>query len=155
MVFVRRVACPVRICVVRRHKSDLAARFCYAVKLCDKTHYVRHVLDDVKRDDLVKFIIGKRIRKLAEVVYDVGPGLRIVVKADSAGKFVSAAAYIEDLHVQKRFRLNVLYQCTSVPAIFCEPACTRVELISRKDHFIVANIRFTARCTSVPVYQRI
>ena len=72
MVSVRRVSRPVGVGIVRRDNLDDPAGFCYAVKLAHEGHHIRHVLDNVAANDLVKFIVGERIRKYAEIVDDVG-----------------------------------------------------------------------------------
>jgi hypothetical protein len=43
----------------------------------DKGHYVRHVLSDVTADYFVELIIGKWIRKDAEIVDYIGVGARV------------------------------------------------------------------------------
>ena len=84
MIAVRRVGRPVRVRIMRRDESDAPAVFRNAVKLGDESHYVRHVFDDVARDDQIEFVVGKRVGNFAEVVNHVGGRARIVVEPDRA-----------------------------------------------------------------------
>ena len=60
MITVRRIRRPVGIGVVRRDDRETRAGFCDAMQFRDERHHVRHMLDDVIRDDQVKFVICSR-----------------------------------------------------------------------------------------------
>ena len=98
MVPVRWVVSPVGVGVMRRQQPDPAAGSGDAVKLADKRDHIRHMLDDVIRDNQLKLIIRKRIRQFPEIVNDVGTGPWIVVQPHSTLRFIYSTSDIEDLH---------------------------------------------------------
>ncbi len=98
MIAVRRVGCPIGVSVVRCKEFYAPAVFRDAVEFGNKSHHVGNVFGNVIRDDLVKLVVGKRIRNIAKVVNHVSRRARIVVYADGARMFVVAAADIEDFH---------------------------------------------------------
>lgn len=71
MISVRRVSGPVGVGIVRRNDPDNPTGLRYPMKLADEGHNVRHVLDHVTANDLIKLIVGERIRQLPEIVNDV------------------------------------------------------------------------------------
>ena len=98
MIAVRWIVRPVGVCVMRRDQPDSAAGFRNTVKLADEGHHVRNMLDDVAGDDQIEFVVGKGIRKVAEVVDHIGGRFRVIIEPDSAFEFVRTAADIKDLH---------------------------------------------------------
>src|SRR5690606_9658212 len=82
VVAVRGVVGPVGVGVVRGGDADAAAGLCYAVKFGDERHNVGDVFDDVAGDYEVEFVIGERVRDVAEVVDDIGGGAGVIVEAD-------------------------------------------------------------------------
>jgi hypothetical protein len=54
------------------------------------------MLDHMTTNDFFEFVIRERVRKDAEIVNDVGMTARICIDADSAGKLILAAAYVQN-----------------------------------------------------------
>src|ERR1044072_2536850 len=96
MVAMRRVCWPVGIRVVWGENLQLAAGFRDAMKFSDEPDHVRHTLDHMAANNLFKLVVAERIRKDAEIVNDVGVTARVRVDADRAGKFILAAAYVQN-----------------------------------------------------------
>ena len=65
MIAMRRVGRPIGIRVMRRDELNFSAVSRDAVKLGDESHHVRHVFDDVTRNDQIEFVIRKRVRNFA------------------------------------------------------------------------------------------
>lgn len=97
MVAMRRVIGPIGICVVRRQQLYSAAISCNAIEFGDERHHVRYVFDDVIGHDEVKFVVRKRVRKIAEIMDDIGVRARIIVQADSPFGLIGPAADIQDI----------------------------------------------------------
>lgn len=83
---------------MRREQLYPPARFCNSVKLADKSHHIRHVLDDVAGDDEIEFVISKRIWKFTEIVNYISRRVRIIIETDRTFGFIRSAPDIEDLH---------------------------------------------------------
>jgi hypothetical protein len=96
MISMGRVGRPIGICVVRRNDFYQTRRFSYAMKLANKRHDVRNVLNDVTANDFIKFVVGKRVRDRAQVVKDIGVGPRIRIYSNCARIFVLATSYVEN-----------------------------------------------------------
>ncbi len=93
-----RIGCPIGICVMRRDEFDRSAVFCYSVKFGDKRHHVRHVFDNVTRNDQIKFVIGKWIWHASKIVDHISRRARIVVQPDRTFIFICTATDIENFH---------------------------------------------------------
>jgi len=63
----------------------------------DETKHVGHVLDHVTTNNLFEFVVGKRIRKRAEIVDHISVTQTIRIDADRAGKFILTTTDIENL----------------------------------------------------------
>lgn len=74
MILMSRICGPIRIRIVGRDDFYQTRRLGYAMKLANKGHYVRHVFNNVTTDDLVKFVIRKRIGNRSEVVDNIRVG---------------------------------------------------------------------------------
>ena len=61
-----------------------------------ETEHVRHVLDYVSTNDLFKFIVAERIRKVSEVVNHISVTQTIRVDTDRAGILVLTTADIKN-----------------------------------------------------------
>ena len=72
MVSVRRIGGPIGIRIVWRDNFYQTRRLGYAMQFADKRHYVRYVLNNVAANNLIKFIVGERIRYVAQIVDDIG-----------------------------------------------------------------------------------
>ena len=77
MILMSGICGPVGIRVMGRDYLYQTRRLSYAMKFADERHHVRHVFNNVATDDLVKFVIRKRIRNGPQVVNNirVGPGV--------------------------------------------------------------------------------
>ena len=62
VVAVRRIGGPIRVRIVRRDDQNSAAGPGDAVKLGNERHHIRNMLGDMTANDLVKFVVRKRIR---------------------------------------------------------------------------------------------
>ncbi len=98
VIAMRRVGRPVGVGVMRRDEADRPAMSGDPIKLADKRHNIRNMLDHVTRYDQVKLVVRERVGNDAEVVDNVRGGSRIVVQADRTFKFIGPAADVEDLH---------------------------------------------------------
>src|SRR5690349_11187671 len=92
----RRVSCPVRICVMRRHDADMRPGLGDAIQLSDERHDVGHMLEDVTANYPVEFIVREWIRQGAEVVNNIGVCFGICIETDRARGFVPAAAHVKN-----------------------------------------------------------
>src|SRR5688572_27040614 len=97
MVTVCRVVSPVRISVMGRQQTYATAVSGDAMKFSDERHNIRNVLHDMIGNDKVEFTVRKRVWNVTQVMDDVGPCPRIVIESKCPRRFISAAAYIEDL----------------------------------------------------------
>jgi len=77
---------------MRRKQPNSPAGFCYPMQFGDERHHVRHMLNDVIRDDKVEFIVGERIWNFAKIVNNVGMRARTYVKPDRTLNLVYTAA---------------------------------------------------------------
>ena len=68
-----------------------------SMQLIDEAQHVGHMFDNVATDDLIEFVVAKRIRKESEIVNQVGLRPWVRVDADCAGKFILATAYVQNL----------------------------------------------------------
>src|ERR1041384_1620998 len=82
---------------MRSDYVDATARFGNAIQLSDKGHDVRHMFRDVTADDLIKFVIRKRVRNDAEIMNHVSMAFGVRVDPDRSGRFVPAATNVENL----------------------------------------------------------
>ncbi len=57
---------------------------------------VGDVFDDVDGADFAECIVAQGVREMIEIGDDVGAGVDAAIKADGAGKFIDAAANIEN-----------------------------------------------------------
>ena len=73
---------------MRRDQFDAAPGFCNTVKLADKRHHVRDVLDYVAADDFIEFVVRKWIRNGPQVMNDISLSSGIGIDANCAGKLV-------------------------------------------------------------------
>lgn len=74
MISMRRISGPVGIGVVRSDDLEPAAWLGNAVKLGNKSHYVRDVLNHMAADYLVEFVVSKRIRHYSQIVDHIRMG---------------------------------------------------------------------------------
>jgi len=95
VVAVRRIGGPIGVRIVRGDDQNSAAGPGDAVQLGNKCHHIRNMFGDVTTDDVVEFVIRKRIWNRSKIVNDVCVGLRICVDADRAGGLVPATTYVE------------------------------------------------------------
>jgi len=98
LISMRRVGCPIRICVMRRDQFYPSAVFRDPIELADERHDIRNMLDGMVRDDEIEFVIGKRIGKCAEIMDHIGAGFRIVVQTDRTFVLICSAADVENFH---------------------------------------------------------
>src|SRR5206468_7798260 len=100
MIAVCWIAGPIRICVVRGYDRNGTAWLGNSIEFRDEGHNIRHMLDYVPTDDLVEFIIGKRIRNIAEIMNYICVCLWIRIYADRAWRFVPATTDIKDFFLR-------------------------------------------------------
>ena len=96
MISMSGISRPVRVGVVWRNDLQFAARLCYAVQLSNETKHIRHVLNNVTTDNLFKFIVVERIRKVSQIVNYICMTQAIRIDADRAGKLVLTTADVEN-----------------------------------------------------------
>jgi hypothetical protein len=80
---------------VWRYDLDEATWFGNAMQFRDEAHHIGNVFDHMPTNDLVKFVVRKRIRNGAQIVNYIRLSPRIRVNTDSPGIFVLAAANVE------------------------------------------------------------
>jgi hypothetical protein len=80
---------------MRRYDLQPSAWFRNAMQLSNKSHYVRHVFNNMTANDFVELICFERVRKRAEIMYDVGVTTWIRVETYRAFKLVLTAADIK------------------------------------------------------------
>ena len=72
-------------------------RFGYAMKFADEGHYVGNVLNHVAANNLIEFIVGKRIRDYAKIVDDVGVATMIRIYSYGTGLLVLTTSDVKYL----------------------------------------------------------
>ena len=102
MIAVRRIGGPIGVRIVRGDDQNSAAGPGDTVQLGNKRHHIRNMFGDMTTNDVVKFVIRKRIRNRSKIVNDVCVGLRICVDADRAGGLVPATTYVQNLRCGQR-----------------------------------------------------
>ena len=87
-----------------------------SMQLIDEAQYVGHMFDNVATYYLIEFVVPKRIRKESKIVNDVGLSPRVRVDADRAGKFILAAADVQNLSRDfggGRMAIDRAHECVS------------------------------------------
>jgi hypothetical protein len=74
MIFMSWVGGPVGIRIMRSDDFYQTPWSSYAMKFANERHHVRHVLNNVTTNDLVKFVVGKRIWNRSQIVNDIRVG---------------------------------------------------------------------------------
>jgi len=83
---------------VRRVEADERTRLPDAVQLGDDGQHIIDVLDHLIADEQIKLVVGEWVWHVVQVVDDIGPGARVIVEADAAGRLMLAAADVENFH---------------------------------------------------------
>ena len=80
-----------------RDDRDAAAGFRDPIEFGNQREDIRHVLDQMTANDLVKLVVRKWIRDDAQIVNDVRVRLRIRIDSDRSRHLVPAAANVKNL----------------------------------------------------------
>ena len=82
---------------MRGDDTDAAAGLGNAMEFTHEAQHIGHVFDHVATNDLIKFVIRKRIGSDAEIVNHIGLRTRVGVDPNSAGVLILSAANVKNL----------------------------------------------------------